>query len=232
MLNVSRLLSGTPSSGTPWSGNLLVKNLLLLCLLSCAASVARAQAAPETTLHRNFTRLELGVTAIGTLTKDVAGTNYLNIPVSQKASTTVGVQVILRYTKSPWIGFEGNYTQARFTENFGNYLIGGVQTKANEYSLGYVVHPRQVFGLDPFVALGVGTTAFTPTAGGGQGLSEQARMTYYYNVGVDKLLTKHFGARISARQTFYKAPDFGQNYITINKQTNTFEPSIGFYLKY
>jgi hypothetical protein len=229
MLNVSRLLSGTPSYSTK-----LVRNFLLLCLLPCAASVAhaQAQAAPETTLHRHLTRLELGVTAIGTLTKDVAGINYLNIPVSQKASTTVGVHFMLRYTKSPWIGFEGNFTQARFTENYGNYLIGGVQTKANEYSLGYVVHPRSFIGFDPFVALGVGTTAFTPTAGGGQGLSEQARMTYYYNVGVDRLLTKHIGARVAARQTFYKAPDYGQNYITINKQTNTFEPSIGFYIKY
>ncbi len=227
MLNVSRLLSGTPLSGT-----LLTKNFLLLCLLTCAASVARAQAAPETPLHRHLTRLELGVTAIGTLTKDVAGINYLKIPVSQKASTTVGVHFMLRYTKSPWIGFEGNFTQARFTENYGNYLIGGVQTKANEYTLGYVVHPRSVFGLDPFVALGVGSTAFTPTAGGGQGLSEQARMTYYYNVGLDKLLTKHIGARVSARQTFYKAPDYGQNYITINQQTNTFEPSIGFFIKF
>jgi hypothetical protein len=228
MLNVSRPLSIKNLPGT----NLLAKNLLMLCLFTCGASIARAQAAPETMLHRNLSRLDLGVTAIGQITGDVAGTNYLNIPVSQKASTTVGFLATLRYTKSPWIGFEGNYAQARYTENFTNYLAGGVQTKAAEYTLGYVVHPRQIFSIDPFVAIGAGSTAFTPTAGGGQGLPEQARMTYYYNVGLDKAVFTNFGIRASLRQTFYKAPDFGQNYLTILKQTNTLEPSIGFYLKF
>lgn len=34
------------------------------------------------------------------------------------------------------------------------------------------------------------------------------------------------------REVFYKAPDFGQNYLTINQQATTFEPSVGFYLKF
>jgi hypothetical protein len=53
-------------------------------------------------------------------------------------------------------------------------------------------------------------------------------MTYYYAVGVEKDLTEHFGVRAQLRQTFFKAPDFGQNYLTIQQQTWTWEPGFGF----
>jgi hypothetical protein len=211
----------------------------LLCLTLClAASTARAQATPETALQRQLSRVDLGVTAIGQLTGDVSGTNSLGTlsqTVTQKASTTVGVLVTLRYIKSPLVGFEGNYSQARYTENYSNYIIGGAQTKASEYSLGYVAHtPGAFFGFKPFAAVGAGSLAFRPTAGGGQGLPTQARMVYYYNVGVDDdaLFTSHFGVRVHLRQAFFKAPDFGQNYLTIQKRTSTLEPGIGFYLRF
>ena len=208
----------------------------LLCLTTCfAATAVHAQAIPETMLQRQLSRIDLGVTAIGQITKDVSGTNYLNVPLNQKASTTVGVLVTLRYVKSPFLGFEANYSQARYTENFSSYIIGGAQTKASEYSLGYVAHtPGSFFGFKPFAAAGAGSLAFRPTAGGGQGLPTQARMVYYYNVGVDDdaLFSKHFGVRVHLRQAFFKAPDFGQNYLTIQQRTSTLEPGIGFYLKF
>jgi len=218
MLNLSR----------PWS-----VSSLFLCVITClAAPAARAQAAPETTLQRHLSRLDLGVTAIGQITGDVSGTNYLNQPLTEKASTTVGVLVSLRYIKSPLVGLEANYSQARYTENFSQYIFGGAQTKASEYSLGWVFHAPTFFGVQPFAAVGAGSLAFRPTAGGGQGLPTQARAAYYYNVGVDKSVFTHIGLRASLRQVFFKAPDFGQNYLTINQRTNTLEPTIGFYLKY
>jgi hypothetical protein len=225
MLNVSR----------PWS----VRNLFFcLSLIACvSASTVRAQT-PETPFQRQLDRLELGGVAIGIITKGVSGTNTLNPPnqmmVTQNGSTTVGVLGTIRYTKSPMIGLEGNYTFARYTENFSSYIIGGAQTRVNEYSLGWVFHLHDLFTTQPFVSVGAGTTGFHPTAGGGQGLPFQYRATYYYNVGLDKALfhSKSFGARIAMRQVFFKAPDFGQNYLTIDKQTNTLEPSLGFYLKF
>jgi hypothetical protein len=58
-------------------------------------------------------------------------------------------------------------------------------------------------------------------------------MTYYYAVGAEKsVLSPHFGLRVQLRQTFFKAPDFGQNYLTIQQHTWTFEPGAGFYLKF
>jgi hypothetical protein len=225
MLNVSR----------PWSASSIFLCLIFTSLfISLPARTARAQAAPVVTpLGRLLSHLDLGVAAVGQITGDVAGNNYLNQPISQKASTTVGVLVSLRYTKSPFIGFEGNYTQARYTENYSSYIFGGAQTKASEYSLGYVAHLPSLLGLQPFAAAGAGAIAFRPTAGGGQGLPAQARMVYYYNIGVDDaLFSKHFGVRASLRQAFFKAPDFGQNYLTINQHTNTLEPTIGFYIKF
>lgn len=225
MLNLSR----------PWS----VRNLFfcLSLIASVSASTAHAQA-PQTEWDRQLDRLELGATAIGIITPGVSGTNTLNPPnqmhITQDGSTTVGVLGTLRYTKSPLIGLEGNYSFARYTENFSAYIIGGAQTRVNEYSLGWVFHLPNLFTTQPYVSLGAGTTAFHPTGGGGQGLPFQYRATYYYNVGLDKALfgSKSFGARIAMREVFFKAPDFGQNYLTINQHATTFEPSLGFYLKF
>jgi hypothetical protein len=225
MLNVSR----------PWS----VRSLFFcLSLITClGASAARAQA-PQTEWDRQLARLQLGATAIGIITPEVSGTNALNPPsqmhITQDGSQTVGVLGTLRYTKSPLVGLEANYSFARYTENFSAYIIGGAQTRVNEYSLGWVFHLPTLLTTQPFVSLGAGTTAFHPTAGGGQGLPFQYRATYYYNIGLDKSLFKseHFGARIAMREVFFKAPDFGQNYLTIQQQATTFEPSVGFYLKF
>lgn len=225
MLNVSR----------PWS----VRNLFFcLSLITCvSASTAHAQT-PETGLQRQLDRMELGGVAIGIITPEVSGTNTLNPPnqmhITQDGSQTVGVLGTLRYTKSPLIGLEGNYSFARYTENFSAYIIGGAQTRVNEYSLGWVFHLHDLFTTQPFVSLGAGTTAFHPTAGGGQGLPFQYRATYYYNIGLDKALfgSKSFGARVAVREVFFKAPDFGQNYLTIDQHATTFEPSLGFYLKF
>ena len=110
---------------------------------------------------------------------------------------------------------------------------GGVQTKATEYTFGYIVHAPTQLGFQPFLSAGAGTIAFKPTPGGGQGLTEHARMTYYYSAGVeDMLFASNFGVRAQVRQVFFKAPDFGQNYLTINQHTSTFEPGIGIFVRF
>ena len=219
MLNLSR----------PWS-----VCALLLCLLAAPLARAQAAAAPETALDRQLSRIDLGVTAIGVISKSVSGTNYLGKPLTEDPSTTVGVLATLRYTKSPWVGLEFNFSQARFTENFSGYYNAGVQTRANEYSFGYVAHFNEHFGFKPYVAVGAGTMPFHPTRGGGLGLPYQYRAVYYYNVGLERPLfdSEHFGVRIHMRQNFYKAPDFLTNYLTIQQRTYTLEPGVGFYLKF
>ncbi len=90
-----------------------------------------------------------------------------------------------------------------------------------------------LFGLQPFASVGAGSIEFKPTPHGGQGAPKQARMAYYYNVGLQQeLFESHFGLRAGFRQVFFLAPDFGQNYLTIKQHTITSEPSIGFYFRF
>lgn len=218
---------------------------LVFCLfLTFADYSAHAQATSgNPTLNRQLSRIDLGISAIGSFTKDVKGTNYLNDNVEQNTGSTLGALITVRYTKSPYLGFEFNYSYARFTQKYMKItngvsdwypgLVGGVQANASEVSFGYVAHPpHQLLGTKPFLAAGAGTTAFRPTPGGGQSLLSRARMTYYYAAGVEKDLNQHFGIRAQFRQTFYKAPDFGQNYLFLNKQTWTIEPGVGFVIHF
>jgi hypothetical protein len=242
MLNVfrrSRVQDALPAFSLP--AFLLLGFLGLIAVPT--ASAQDAPAAPVTPLGRQLRRLDLGVSGVGVLTKNVSGTNLFGNPTTLSTSSTLGALVQIRYVRSPLVGFEFNYGYARYTENF-NFAttttfgppagLFPVQTKAAEYTFGYVAHlPRFSYhGIQPFAGAGVGTTAFTPTPGGGEGLPEKARMTYYYTVGAEDMVSRHFGLRLQFRQLFYKAPDFGQNYLTIQQQTISTEPSFGFFIKY
>jgi len=217
----------------PCAQGALVGLFLLFASIGAQAQV--------TFLTRQLDRLDVGVGGAAIFTKSVSGTNPVGNPVSLDASTTLGAVVQARYTKSPLLGLEFNYSYARFTENFGGLPFGadsstavpfGVQTNASEYTIGYVAHLPSLLGFQPFAGVGGGATAFKPTPMGGQGLPERARASYYYDVGLDDQFTRFFGVRAQFRQTFYKAPDFGQNYLTINQQTITSEPTVGFYVKF
>jgi hypothetical protein len=226
MLNVSRL-------SCVWS--------VPFCLLAImAAPIAKAQ---STALSRQLSRIDLGVSGVGEFNSTGSGTVNIDAKpttVNLRTSNTLGALVTVRYIKSPWIGFEGNYGYARYTENFtpfgspapGTPLTGGVQTNASEYTLGYVAHTPTYFNVQPFISAGLGTIAFRPTTFGGQSLNEQARAAYYYSVGVEKAISPHFGLRAQFRQLFFLAPDFGQNYLTIKHHTSTLEPGIGFYIRF
>jgi hypothetical protein len=224
--------------------------MLKLVRLSCAQGalfglfvlLASFNAQAQVTfLSRQLDRLDVGVGGAAVFTKSVSGNNTQDLPVSLDASTTLGALVQVRYTKSPLLGAEFNYSYARFTENFSGSPFGsaaststpfGVQTNASEYTVGYVAHLPSLLGFQPFAGGGGGATAFKPTPMGGQGLPERARASYYYDVGVEDQFTRFFGVRAQFRQVFYKAPDFGQNYLTINQQTVTTEPTIGVYIKF
>jgi hypothetical protein len=227
MLNVSRL-------SCVWS--------LLFCMFAVLAGPTANAQSPA--LANQLSRIDLGVSGIGEFNGSGSGvprSGPVNQTVKLQTSNTVGALVTLRYIKSPLLGFEGNYSYARYTENFspfgnptsGGVATGGVQTNASEYTLGYVAHTPTFFNVQPFLSAGLGSIAFRPTPQGGQQLSNQARMAYYYSIGVEKsVLSPHFGFRAQARQVFFLAPDFGQNYLTIKHRTSTFEPGFGFFLRF
>jgi len=202
----------------------------LLCLLASFAVLSAD--GQVTALDRQLSRIDIGVSGTGEFTNTVTGTNYLGVSLTQKPSNTLGALVTIRYTKSPYLGAEFNYGYARYTQNFSSYIVGGAQTNASEYTVGYVAHTPKLFGFQTFASAGLGTMAFRATPGGGQSLPTQARMAYYYDAGVEDSLLPHFGIRAQFRQVFFLAPDFGQNYLTIKQRQTTTEPAVGFYLHF
>jgi hypothetical protein len=224
MLNLSR-----PSS---------VRTLMFCLLAALAGSTANGQTT-STPLDRQLARIDLGISGVGSFNSKTSGTVTVNTQpttVTLSPGNTLGALVTLRYTRSPFVGLEFNYGYSRYTQTFtpfGAQPIGGVQQNATEYTLGYVAHPRDIFGVHPFVAGGGGAIAFRPTPGGGLGLQPQVRGAYYYALGAETtVLSPHFGVRVQFRQVFFTAPDFFANYLATGKRTSTLEPGVGFFLKF
>lgn len=223
---------------------------LLLFAMPFSSRLSAQDAQPAVTRTGRFlSHFDLGIAGTALFTKDVAGTvnqTVLGAPydVTQSASTAAGALVTIRAQKSAYKGLEFNYGYGRTAQTYTccnrspttGVLLGPLvaQATSNEFTLGYLVRPeRTVFGFKPYVSGGAGTIEFKPTRNGGQGLQPQARAAYYYSVGGETLLVGNtLGARVGLRQLFYRAPDFGQNYLTIRKLTFTVEPQIGLYLHF
>ena len=218
--------------------------VLAIALLGTFLS-AGAQEPQQTKLDKQLSRIDFSISGAGLFNHSVSG------PIDPKGiapnagsiltddnSNTVGALIGLRYVYKPLVGLEFNYGYARYTENYcctadTTQVNLGVQTQANEFTFGYLATPAHpIFGLQPFASVGAGATEFKPTAHGGEGLPKQARATYYYSVGLQGDLSEHFGARVSFRQLFFLAPDFGQNYLTILQHTSTYEPTIGLFARF
>lgn len=197
----------------------------------------------QTKLREAFSHVDLGLQGVGQFSSTASGP--VTIPaynqgqtVSISPSNTVGFLGTLRYTPRPYVGAEFNGSYARYTEDLNVQVTANgalaIQTQVNEFSLGYLITPPYtIFGVRPYASAGVGGIRFVPTRGGGQGAPSQGRVGEYYSIGVQKdLIPDTFGVRVGYRQLFFVAPDFFQNYLTINKRTYTSEPLVGFYLRF
>jgi hypothetical protein len=220
-----------------------VRSVFFCLLAAVAGSTSQAQVVQNPALDRQLSRIDFSVVGSGIFNKDSSGTAIVETQpttVHLHPGNTVGPLITIRYVKSPLIGFEFNYGYARYTQTFTPLGIlsnppssGGIQQNAAEYTFGYVAHTRKpIFGINPFVAVGAGTTDFRPTPGGGLGYLPQARATYYYSIGADAMLTPHFGVRAQFREAFFKAPDFETNYLTIQQHTSTIEPGAGIVIRF
>jgi opacity protein-like surface antigen len=227
---------------------------VLLCgalfVTALFASAAAAQtgnqtdaSVPVTAFGRQMERIDLGIGVMGSFTPNSSGTSLTPQKISQVPSNTAGVLFELRYVRSPLVGIQLNFNQARFTQNFtvtdttgtptgqlGYFL--GIQAKENEYSMGYVAHGPEFFGIKSFAGAGIGAVEFHPTAGGGQDLPPEERVGFYFAVGAEYALFANFGFRAQYRQVFYGAPDFNQNYLATGARVSTVQPAVGFYLRF
>jgi len=231
------------------AGSGLLIPVILLCLAGLTAPQAFAQDTPSpasVAFMKQLDRIDFAVSAEGNISDTVSGVENRDATTTHSVltihpSTSVGELVTIRYTVKPYLGFEYNFGNARYTENTkfvptpsANLLLGGVQTGVRELTLGYVAHlPYRPFGITPVLGVGGGTIHFTPTPGGGQGLPNQYRAVYYYNAGLeDNFPGSHFGMRIGFRQLIYLAPDFLENYLTITRRLRTSEPTVGFFVRF
>jgi hypothetical protein len=232
---------------------------LLLCLFSFPASQAIGQEdtpAPLTPVQKQLAKIDLAVSVAGSFGTTVSGieqrdenattiVNGVRTPnptlLTIRPTSSVGELVALRYTAKPYVGFEFNFTNFRFSQDYTfvpppavNLLLNGVQTQTREMSLGYIAHLKyRPFGLTPFLGAGGGTIHFKPTGGGGQGLPDQYRAVYYYTLGVEgNFPNSPFGMRLGFRQDIYLAPDFLQNYLTITRRTISSQPNLGFFVRF
>lgn len=197
-----------------------------------------------------FKHDDIAISGAGVFTTSVTGVPPNSVPpvnLTEKASNSADLIFSFRYTHSHFFGLEANYAYTRFTEDFTipnpqggtpptvvyPKLVGGTQNNVQEFSGGYMLHGPNLLGLLPFAGAGIGIMEFKPTFQGGQAIPTQARMLYYGTVGVDApLVTNRFGVRAQVRDLFYRAPDFGQNYLTTGKHTQSLEPTIGVYLHF
>jgi hypothetical protein len=229
------------------AGSSLLVPALLLCLLSLTASQAIGQeAVPLTHFQKQMERVDFAFGAAGIMSSPVSGieqrdasSTHNNLLISP--SSTVGELLTLRYTAKPLLGYEFNFGSSRYTQNFTftpplmHNILQSAQTGVHEFSLGYIAHPRKIYGVQSYLGAGIGTLRFKPTPGGGEGLPFQYRMAYYYNLGVEQNFTgsaNHFGVRLGFRQLIYLEPDFLTNYLTITRRTRTSEPTFGFFLRF
>jgi hypothetical protein len=224
-----------------------------LAAAALVVSLTGLAAAQTTALGKQLSRVTFGIDGAGEFNSTASGViiptgasdcNSTTVGgpcttvMTQYGSNTVGAGATIRYVAKPYIGLEFNYGWARYTQNFSPAPDGSslfqVQNTANEYTLGYVINPpHPLFGFQPFLAVGAGSTEFKPTGGGGEGEPKQARATYYYNVGIEKQFGETpFGMRASFRELFFLYPDFGQNYLTIKQRGTTYQPTIGFYARF
>ncbi|HXB62540.1 MAG TPA: hypothetical protein VNU94_06810 [Acidobacteriaceae bacterium] len=219
-----------------------VRSLSLFAAFACLFAVAGAHAQSDTPVeHKQLERMDLFMGVPYEATRTTSGSSATTIVNSQVVSSAAGFLMTYRYSYSPLIGVEMNYKRSRFTQNY-TYTpfpytttnILGVESSVVETSWGYVAHALSTYyGIKPFGGIGVGSIEFKPTPNGGQGLLRQFRLVTYWNLGADyDIMHSHFGARVEMRQLFYKAPDFGQNYLTSGAHTSTLEPSVGFYARF
>ncbi len=224
------------------AGTSLLVPALLFCLLSLTAAQAIGQeATPLSPFQKQLNRFDLAVSAAGILSTSVSGNEQLH-PATMLAispSSTVGELITLRYVAKPLVGFEFNFGNSRYTQNYKFSTtpapLLSAQTGVREMTLGYVAHTPKLFGVQPYLGAGGGTISFKPTPNGGEGLPFQYRAAYYYNLGVEDTFTgsaSHLGVRVGFRQLIYLAPDFQQNYLTITRRTVTSEPTFGFFLRF
>jgi hypothetical protein len=158
---------------------------------------------------------------------------------SQTPDDSFGGIVGMRYTQTPFIGFEVSYSISNLDQKFApdprscTYTCGNdivtIPSKMNEVATDWVVS-KTSGSIRPF---GLGGIAFVISTAGGDynALNTIVRMGYVYGGGVDWGSPK-FGLRVQYRGTYFKAPDLTADFYPTGKFTHVAEPMAGMYYRF
>src|SRR5580698_8814416 len=100
---------------------LCVRTLSLCLLAIMAAPAVRAQESQHPGLDRQLDRVDFAISGVGVFNRDSSGTAIVETKpttVQLSPGNTLGALLTLRYVAKPLVGFELNYSYARYTNTF------------------------------------------------------------------------------------------------------------------
>jgi hypothetical protein len=171
--------------------------------------------------------LEAGASATGRYVTPISNENS----VTPQPTEGVGLLVTLRAAPKSWLGLEANYGLSHDDQRY--FVQGGkttINTFQHEATLGYVIHVKTLYGLQPFVVIGGGATDFQARGG----VQNQWRGVGMYEVGFDYIPKRspNVGFRIQQHALLYKAPDFYVDSLRSNTWVHQSSPAAGVFVRF
>jgi hypothetical protein len=200
--------------------------------VSLLAGAAVALSASPVNAQQALKNSDIGVTGVFEFTQTVSGNGITDTP-----SKSGGGEAAFRHSYHWWLGYEGAYTYSRYHESYSGVTgypeqVFGVQHNQHEFSASYYVHGPTLL-IQPFALAGFSGVLMSPSLNGGENVPYQWRPGVNFGIGANlPLLTSHIGLRVEYRGVYYKAPDFGESYLTTGGTRLTSEPMAGAYFRF
>jgi len=155
--------------------------------------------------------------------------------ITNKPTNSGGVMAGYRFNLKNWLAVEGDYDYFRNDQKFVSSGTTFVPVNVHA-ATGTAIVKLPSFRMPavklvaPFVLGGGGAMFFDPRSGAVS--TEQTRGAFVYGGGADVPLSKHFLVRAQYRGFVYKAPDFEQASLKLDKYTHSAVPSLGLVLTF
>ena len=195
-------------------------------LLLASSAVAAAQAAEPAAVTKPSSQIT--VQGSGLFARSVTSSG-----VTYKPSATEGVMAGYRFYFSRWLGVEGDADF--FFHDAQKYALSNaavsLKTSVNAVTGAAVIGiPNPMTRkLQSFVLIGGGAIIFRPNE---SSVDCQIKNAIVFGGGVDFPITRHIAIRAQAKTFLYKAPDFQNTDLKVDKFTQAMVPSAGLVYKF
>jgi hypothetical protein len=156
-------------------------------------------------------------------------------PASVWTTDSTGLLLSLRALPVAGSGVELNYQYTKFSEVYNSPVGGGVfvqttiPTSYREVTGAFLFHSHNMWGAQPFLALGGGGIDFVPRVSGAH---NQWRGAGLAELGFDLPITRFCGFRMEGRSLFYRAPNFNNSALQSRTWVATVNPAGSFYVRW